>query len=243
MAKLRLDKYLRDQGIATRSDIKDIIKKGKVKVNNILAKNPGAHVNTGIDIVEVDGKQIAYQKHVYYMLNKPKGLITATKDETLETVLDLFPLELRRRDVFPVGRLDRNTDGLLIITNDGIFAHNLLSPKKKVKKLYEAVLDTHPGKEAIKAFRDGVDIGESYVTLPATLEFVSSTDPVIARVEICEGKFHQIKRMFTAVGATVLELKRLRMGNLWLDESLKQGEFRELKDDEIELLRGREAEE
>ena len=124
----------------------------------------------------------------------------------------------------------------MIITNDGVFAHNLLSPKKKVKKLYEAVLDNFPGDEAIKAFEKGVDIGEGYVTLPATLDYISTNNPVIARVEIYEGKFHQVKRMFKAVGATVLELKRLRMGNLWLDERLAPGEFRELRDDEIELF-------
>ena len=236
MAKLRLDKYLRDQGIATRSEIKDIIKKGRVKVNNAQVKNPGTHVNTELDIVEIDGEQIAYRKFVYYMLNKPKGLITATEDESLETVLDLFPTDIKIRNVFPVGRLDRNTEGLLIITNDGVFAHNLLSPKKKVKKLYEAVLDNFPGDEAIKAFEKGVDIGEGYVTLPATLDYISTNNPVIARVEIYEGKFHQVKRMFKAVGATVLELKRLRMGNLWLDERLAPGEFRELRDDEIELF-------
>ncbi|MGI6050732.1 MAG: pseudouridine synthase [Acetivibrionales bacterium] len=236
MAKLRLDKYLRDQGIATRSEIKDIIKKGRVKVNNAQVKNPGTHVNTELDIVEIDGEQIAYRKFVYYMLNKPKGLITATEDESLETVLDLFPTDIKLRNVFPVGRLDRNTEGLLIITNDGVFAHNLLSPKKKVKKLYEAVLDNFPGDEAIKAFEKGVDIGEGYVTLPATLDYISTNNPVIARVEIYEGKFHQVKRMFKAVGATVLELKRLRMGNLWLDERLAPGEFRELRDDEIELF-------
>lgn len=236
MAKLRLDKYLRDQGIATRSEIKDIIKKGRVKVNNAQVKNPGTHVNTELDIVEIDGEQIAYRKFVYYMLNKPKGLITATEDESLETVLDLFPTDIKLRNVFPVGRLDRNTEGLLIITNDGVFAHNLLSPKKKVKKLYEAVLDNFPGDEAIKAFEKGVDIGEGYVTLPATLDYISTNNPVIAWVEIYEGKFHQVKRMFKAVGATVLELKRLRMGNLWLDERLAPGEFRELRDDEIELF-------
>lgn len=236
MAKLRLDKYLRDQGIATRSEIKDIIKKGRVKVNNAQVKNPGTHVNTELDIVEIDGEQIAYRKFVYYMLNKPKGLITATEDESLETVLDLFPTDIKLRNAFPVGRLDRNTEGLLIITNDGVFAHNLLSPKKKVKKLYEAVLDNFPGDEAIKAFEKGVDIGEGYVTLPATLDYISTNNPVIARVEIYEGKFHQVKRMFKAVGATVLELKRLRMGNLWLDERLAPGEFRELRDDEIELF-------
>lgn len=236
MAKLRLDKYLRDQGMATRSEIRNMIRKGRVKVNHVLVKDPATHVNTELDGVEVDGQKIEYQKFVYYMLNKPKGLITATEDDSLETVLDLFPIEIRRRGVFPVGRLDRNTEGLLIITNDGVFAHNLLSPKKKVNKLYEAVLDIYPGQGSIEEFKTGVDIGEGNVTLPALLEFISTKNTVIAQVGIYEGKFHQVKRMFSAVGATVLELKRLKMGNLCLDESLVPGEFRELKDEEIELL-------
>lgn len=239
MAKFRLDKFLKDQGIASRSEVKVFIKKGLVQINDVPVKDPGTHVNTEEDIVKVNGKQIQYQEFVYYMLNKPKGVITATEDRDLETVLDLMPDEIKRRDVFPVGRLDRNTEGLLIITNNGVFAHNLLSPKKEVKKLYEAVLDINPGDGAIEAFEKGVDIGEGYTALPAVLEYISYSNPVIARVEIYEGKFHQVKRMFKAVGATVLELKRLRMGPVWLDESLKPGEFRELTKDEIDLLSSR----
>lgn len=236
MAKLRIDKYLRDQGISTRSEIRGLIKKGRVRVNQVVIKDSGTHVDTELDLVEVDGEQVKYQKFVYYMLNKPKGLITATEDKTLGTVLDLFPDEIRRRDVFPVGRLDRNTEGLLIITNNGVFSHNILSPKKQVTKLYEAVLDINPGERAVKAFEKGVDIGEGYTALPATLEFISNNDPVVARVEIYEGKYHQVKRMFKAVGSTVVELKRLRIGPVWLDESLKPGEYRELADEEVVLL-------
>jgi len=235
MPKLRLDKFLRDQGIASRSEIRELIKKGFVTINDVAARDPSAYVETVSDTVRVNGETVHYREFVYYMLNKPKGIITATEDRNEKTVLDLFPENVRRRGVFPVGRLDRDTEGLLIITDNGLFAHNLLSPKKHVPKLYEAVLNRHPGEEAIKAFREGVNIG-GYIALPANLSFVSGSDPVIARVEVYEGKFHQVKRMFRAVGAEVLELKRLRIGDVWLDESLEPGEYRELTDEELALL-------
>lgn len=235
MPILRLDKFLKDQGIAVRSEARELIRKGLVTVNDDIVKDPGIHVNTEEDIIKVRGVPILYRQFVYYMLNKPKGVITATEDKTLKTVLDLLPDEIRRRDVFPVGRLDKDTEGLLLITNDGAFAHNLLSPKKGVKKLYEAVLDSYPGEEAIKKFEEGVYIGDNYTALPAKLEYVSK-DPVRALVEIYEGKYHQVKRMFKAVGATVLELKRLKMGDVCLDPSLKPGEFRELTPEEISQL-------
>ncbi len=235
MPKLRLDKFLRAQGIATRSEIKDLIRKGMVLINNNVVKDPATHLITESDIVKVNGEQICYKEFVYYMLNKPKGIITATEDRDTKTVLDLFPEQIKRRDVFPVGRLDKDTEGLLIVTDNGTFAHDLLSPKKHVTKLYEAVLDRYPGERAIKAFEEGVDIGD-YIALPAGLKYISIANPVIAHVEIYEGKFHQVKRMFKAVGATVIELKRLRMGEVWLDESLKPGEYREMTEEEISLL-------
>lgn len=238
MPKVRLDKFLKDQGLASRSELKDLIRKGLVRVNDRVEKDPGAHIITEQDNVAVNGKRIAYQEYVYYMLNKPKGVITATEDRTLETVLDLLPDEIRRREVFPVGRLDRDTEGLLLITNNGVFAHDLLSPKKHVKKLYEAVLDSFPGDRAIKAFNEGIVLGDGYKALPAELEFISKTEPVIARVEIYEGKFHQVKRMFKAAGATVMFLKRLRMGSVWLDDKLEPGAFRELTNEEVKLLGG-----
>lgn len=235
MPILRLDKFLKDQGIAVRSEARELIRKGLVTVNDDIVKDPGIHVNTDEDTIKVRGIRIDYRQFVYYMLNKPKGVITATEDKTLKTVLDLLPDEIRRRGVFPVGRLDKDTEGLLLITNDGAFAHNLLSPKKGVKKLYEALLDSYPGEEAIKKFEEGVYIGDNYTALPAKLEYVSK-DPVRALVEIYEGKYHQVKRMFKAVGATVLELKRLKMGDVCLDPSLKPGEFRELTPEEISQL-------
>lgn len=238
MPKMRLDKFLRDQGLATRSEIKDLIRQGSVRVNDQVVKDPGTHVVTEEDQIFLNGAPVGYQKFVYYMINKPKGVITATEDKKMETVLDLLPENIARRGVFPVGRLDKDTGGLLLITDDGAFAHDLLSPKKHVAKLYEAELDCFPGDQPIKAFKEGVVLGDGYKSLPAELRFISKTDPVIAQVEIYEGKFHQVKRMFRATGATVISLKRLKMGEVWLDENLKPGEFRELTKQEISLLGG-----
>lgn len=238
MPKFRLDKFLRDQGIATRSELKEYIRKGLVRVNDDTVKDPGTHIDSDSDKVYVNGELINYKKFVYYMLNKPRGVITATEDNKENTVLDLFPEDIRRRNVFPAGRLDKDTEGLLIITNDGIFAHNLMSPKKHVKKLYEAVLDCFPGDRAIDVFAVGIVLDDGYKSLPAKLEFLQKQGKVIARVEIFEGKFHQVKRMFKAVGANVLFLKRLRIGGLWLDEALKPGEYRELSQQELDLLGG-----
>jgi 16S rRNA pseudouridine516 synthase len=235
---MRLDKFLKDQGCAARSELKELIRKGSVKVNDIVVKDPGTHVTPEEDRISLDGEPVCYRQFVYYMLNKPKGIITATEDTRMETVIDLLPDDIRRRDVFPVGRLDRDTEGLLLITNNGAFAHDLLSPKKHVVKLYEARLDSFPGDRAIKAFKEGVVLGDGYNSLPAELRFLSKTEPVIAQVEIYEGKFHQVKRMFKAVGAEVISLKRLKMGEVWLDENLKPGEFRELTRQEVSLLGG-----
>lgn len=235
---VRLDKFLKDQGLASRSELKELIRKGSVRVNEKVVTDPGTHVVPEEDRISINGKAIMYQQFVYYMLNKPKGVITATEDRTMETVLDLLPENIRRREVFPVGRLDRDTEGLLLITNNGVFAHDLISPKKHVMKLYEAELDCFPGDRAIKAFENGVVLGDGYKALPAVLRFISITEPVQAQVEIYEGKFHQVKRMFKAVGAAVIALKRLRVGEIWLDESLKPGQFRELTREEVMLLGG-----
>ncbi len=238
MPKMRLDKFLRDQGIATRKELKEYIRKGLVRVNDDEVRDPGTHIDSDLDQVFVNGQHIKYREFVYYMLNKPRGLITATEDSKAKTVLDLFPENIRRRKVFPVGRLDKDTEGLLIITDNGLFAHNLLSPKKQVMKLYEAQLDKYPGDDAIETFAKGVVLDDGYKSLPAKLEFVSKQNKIIARVEIFEGKFHQVKRMFKAVGANVITLKRLCMGKVWLDETLKPGEYRELSEQEIALLGG-----
>jgi len=236
MAKMRLDKFLKDIGIASRSELKDIIRSGRVTINGTVCKDAGQHIETEADVIAIDGQPVQYQAYVYLMMNKPKGVITATEDNKIETVIDLLPEKYRRMGVFPVGRLDRDTEGLLLITNNGNLAHNLLSPKKHVVKLYEAVLDRYPGETAIEAFNKGVVISDDFVAMPAVLRFISTEDPVVAQVEVFEGKFHQVKRMFKAVGATVVSLKRLRMGEVALDASLKPGEFRELTEAERKVL-------
>jgi len=236
MPGMRLDKFLRDQGVASRSDIRKYVKKGLVQVNNSVVRDPGFHIDPEKDSVVFDGRTIKYNKYVYFMLNKPKGVITATFDTRGITVLDLFPENIRRRNVFPVGRLDKDTEGLLFITDDGIFAHNLLAPKKRVEKLYEAKLDKLPSEDAVRIFSEGVVLDDGYRTMPAALELISSQNEIIARVKIYEGKYHQVKRMFRAVGANVISLKRLSMGGISLDESLRPGEYRELTKEEITIL-------
>jgi 16S rRNA pseudouridine516 synthase len=236
MAKMRLDKFLKDIGIASRSELKDIIRSGRVTLNGAVCRDAGQHIAAEADVIAIDGQPVQYQAYVYLMMNKPKGVITATEDNRIETVIDLLPEKYRRMGVFPVGRLDRDTEGLLLITNNGNLAHNLLSPKKHVVKLYEAVLDRYPGEEAIEAFKKGVVISDDFIAMPAVLRYLSTEDPVVAQVEVFEGKFHQVKRMFKAVGATVVALKRLRMGEVALDASLKPGEFRELTETERKAL-------
>ena len=234
---MRLDKYLKDQGLGVRSELKEKIKKGRVKVNGVVCKDPGFAICEGEDEIHLDGTPISYKKYFYYMLNKPKGVITATEDRKLPTVLDLLSEQVQRQEVFPVGRLDRDTEGLLLLTNNGQFAHNLLAPKKHIPKLYEAHLDSYPGEGAIGVFKEGVVLEDGYKSLPANLSFISC-DPAVARVEIYEGKFHQVKRMFKAVGATVIGLKRLSMGQVPLDPELSPGAFRELTEEEVSLLGG-----
>lgn len=235
MGSMRLDRFLKEQGIATRSELKEYIRKGRVKVDGQVCTDPGRHVDPEANQVSFDDMPVRHNRYVYLMMNKPSGILTATTDRHARTVLNLLPDKFRRMGVFPVGRLDKDTEGLLLITNNGPLAHNLLSPRKHVPKLYETRLDRYPGESAVDAFRKGVVINSEFTALPAELRFVSM-DPVIAQVEIYEGKFHQVKRMFKAVGAEVVYLKRLKMGDLALDEDLMPGEYRELTESEKMLI-------
>lgn len=232
---LRLDKYLADMGIGTRSEVKGYIRKGRVKVNKEVAKAPDLKI-TAEDYVTFDDQVISYVNTEYYMLNKPGGVVSATRDKYASTVVDLIE-EGKRKDLFPVGRLDKDTEGLLLITNDGDLAHRLLSPKKHVSKCYYARVTGSVDEEDIKRFQDGIKLDEELTTLPAELKLISAVaGESEVLVTIFEGKFHQIKRMFEAVGKEVLYLKRLSMGELTLDESLEPGEYRELTEAEIKLL-------
>lgn len=232
---IRLDKYLADMSIGTRTEVKKLIRQGKVAVDGLIVKNPDIKVDTGTQNVTYNGIAVTYETYEYYMLNKPAGVISATSDKTEKTVLDLIDSK-KRKDLFPVGRLDKDTEGLLLITNDGELAHRLLSPKKHVDKLYYAKVEGTVGMEDIDAFAKGLDIGEGEYTKPAKLIVLKSD--VISEIELSiqEGKFHQVKRMFEAVGKKVIYLKRLEMGTLKLDEGLALGEYRPLTQKELEDL-------
>ena len=235
MGKIRLDKFLADMGLGTRSEVKKEIHKGLVRVNGIPDRSPEYKLDIQKDLVEVNGRQISYAQQEYYMLNKPAGVVSATEDKKDMTVLDLIQ-EKQRKDLFPVGRLDKDTEGLLLITNDGLLAHQLLSPKKHVKKTYFVRVENPVSPEDIKILEEGVDIGEEKRTLPAEISCLSPEKNSLC-LTIKEGKFHQIKRMFQAVDNKVLYLKRLSMGSLTLDETLAPGEYRPLTKEEIKRLK------
>lgn len=232
---IRLDKYLAEMGAGTRSEVKKYIRQGSVTVDGVTVKKPEEKVNELTQIVCVNGKQIGYEKFEYYMLNKPKGVVSATTDPKDQTVVELIESR-KRKDLFPVGRLDKDTEGLLLITNDGELAHRLLAPKKHVDKVYYAKIDGTVTEETVARFREGLDIGSGEFAKPSSLTIVKSG--LISEIELTiqEGKFHQVKRMFHAVGMEVLELKRLSMGSLVLDPALKPGEYRRLKEEEVEKL-------
>ncbi len=229
---MRLDKYLCDCNLGTRSQIKKDIKNGQVSINGIPALKPEQKIDEEKDKVHYKGQICAYEKYIYYILNKPAGVVSATEDRHDQTVLDLLGDD-RRNDLFPVGRLDKDTEGLLLITNDGALAHELLSPAKHVEKEYECHL-AYPLREEQKAqLEQGVDIGEKALTKPAVVHIL---DDKKITLTITEGKFHQVKRMIHAVGNEVIYLKRLRMGNLKLEAELPKGSYRRVTEEEREQL-------
>ena len=236
MAKLRLDKLLANCAMGTRKEVKVLIKQGLVVINDKIAKDPGMYIDTDADSVFVDGNNLEYKEFYYLMMNKPAGLISATEDKTQGTVLDIIPYEYSHINLFPVGRLDKDTEGLLVFTNDGKLAHRLLSPKKHVPKTYFAQIEGLVTNKDIEIFEKGITLDEDFTTLPSQLEILESKDISKVMVSIYEGKFHQIKRMFEYVGKKVIYLKRISMGNLKLDKSLSPGNVRELTDEEIRIL-------
>ena len=232
---IRLDKFLADMGYGTRSEVKKEITKGNVKINGLPVRKPETKIDTEKDEVMYREQPAAYEKYEYYMLNKPAGVISATTDKKEKTVLDLIG-EKQRKDLFPVGRLDKDTEGLLLITNDGELAHRLLSPKKHVDKVYYVRVQGELAEEDIRRLAEGIDIGEEKLTLPARLVIRKSGQFSEAEITIQEGKFHQVKRMFHALGKEVVYLKRLSMGTLVLDGNLKPGEYRKLTKEERDGL-------
>ncbi len=234
---MRLDKYLSDMGAGTRSELKKEIRKSGVTVDGVIVKDPGFSVCSSSHVV-FRGSVVAYEEFVYYMLNKPAGIISASEDELEPTVVDLIS-EPKRRDLFPVGRLDRDTEGLLLITNDGALSHRLLSPKHHVDKVYYARVSGILSDSDVELFRDGLVLTDGLECLPADLKVLSvSEEEYISEAEITvrEGKFHQVKRMFGSVGAEVIYLKRLSMGPLTLDPGLAPGEYRRLTPEELVSL-------
>ena len=232
---IRLDKFLADMSVGTRSQVKTIIGKGRIKVNGTVVKDSAFKIDTAKDSVVLDEKKIYYKSYEYYMLNKPAGVISATIDESQKTVLELIT-EKSRKDLFPVGRLDKDTEGLLLITNNGELSHRLLSPGMHVDKTYYVETDKAIDKNGVYNLENGIDIGEDKVTMAARLKILSTGNKNAYLLTICEGKFHQVKRMFQAAGANVIYLKRLSMGKLKLDEKLKPGEYRTLTEEEIKSL-------
>ena len=233
--KIRLDKFLADMGFGTRSQVRQQIAGGNVTVNGLPARRPELKVDTDKDRVLFCGTEAAYAQYEYYMLNKPAGVVSATEDKKERTVLDLLQ-ERKRKDLFPVGRLDKDTEGLLLITNNGDLAHRLLAPGRHVDKVYYAEIDGKVTREDAELFRAGVDIGDKKKTMPAFLEILSSADRSEILLTIREGRFHQVKRMFHAVGKEVLFLRRIQMGPLKLDEKLRPGDYRRLTKEEVEKL-------
>ena len=235
--KLRIDKYLADMGIGTRTEIKNYIKKGMVSINGQMIKSSSEKVDTQIDKVQYNGQEILYLEYEYFILNKPAGVISASEDKKTITVIDLIE-EKKRDDLFPVGRLDKDTEGLLLITNDGMLAHNLLSPKKHVDKTYYVETDGELNNEHIRMFKEGLHVEEDFVALPATLEIIEAgAEGSKAYLTIREGKFHQVKKMMLAVNNTVTYLKRISMGPLKLPSDLECGSYRRLTMDEIIMLK------
>ena len=230
---MRLDRYLTASRIGSRSEVKNMIRKGLVSVNDTVCTDPSLNVDNGDD-VSADGRKVIYREHVYYMLNKPAGYLSATEDASDRTVLDLFPDDLRK-GLFPVGRLDKDSVGLLVITDDGPLAHRLMSPKSHVDKRYLIRTDAPMTNEDSRAFSEGIVLRDGTEFRSASL-VISDDDPTEAIVTISEGKYHQVKRMTESCGKKVTYLKRLSVGELNLDPDLREGMYRELTEDEIAIL-------
>ena len=229
--KERLDKILASQNIGSRKDVGLLIRKGAITVNGIVVKKSDTKADGEKDEICIHGVPLQFKRHLYLMMNKPAGVLSAARDSRMPTVLDLLPKAYQRRGLFPAGRLDRDTEGLLIITDDGDFAHKMLSPKNNIYKVYQAKLNIPVADKDIAAFKTGITIGDLHC-LPARLERLEKDGDPWAQVTICEGKFHQVKRMFLACGKQVEYLERIKIGNLALDTDLHRGEVRELTEQE-----------
>lgn len=237
--KERLDKVLSNMGYGSRKDVKRFIKEGRVTVNESTILESEFKVNPYEDEIYFNGQEVIYRKYIYLMMNKPQGLVSSTDDPLTRTVIDLLSEEYLIYRPFPVGRLDKDTEGLLMISNDGKLAHELLSPKKGVNKKYYVEVDGYIEESNIEDFKKGVILEDGYKTLPADLEIIKGDIISKAYLTIQEGKYHQVKRMFESLGMKVIFLKRISMGPLELDETLELGQYRELTEEEINTLKNR----
>lgn len=239
MKKERLDKLIASQGLLSRNDVKNMVRRGEVSVNGVVVKDSAVKVSYEDDI-KIKGESLLQTEFTYIMLNKPKGVVSASEDKRDKTVVDILPDELKRKNLFPAGRLDKDTTGFSLITDDGDFAHRILSPSRHVDKTYIAeVSEKINFEKAQQAFADGVVLADGTVLLSAKLELLENGEKQIFKVIIKEGKYHQIKRMFASLGTSVVELKRIAIGGLFLDSSLKEGEARIISESELELIERR----
>lgn len=233
MPNIRLDRFFSSQEILSRKEIKPCIKHGRIKINDVIAVQVDQKLNTETDIVYLDNKQIPYKPYIYIMLNKPSGVVSATNDKHNQTVLDLVPLELYRSGLFPAGRLDKDSVGFVLLTNDGDFAHNILSPKNHVSKHYEVRLDKPISQDDICRVENGITLADGTLCQKATVTMLENGENPLISIVICEGKYHQIKRMFGVVDCGVLSLKRTQIGRLKLDETLPFGDCKEIMHKDI----------
>ncbi len=233
----RLDKILSNMGLGTRKEVKQLVKDGAVEIDGVAAKDSSMQIDINGQKIYVFGKELVYREFIYIMLNKPQGIISATEDTREKTVVDLLSKELKSYGLAPVGRLDKDTEGLMVLTNDGQLSHQLLSPKNHIPKTYYAKINGVVTEDDVERFARGVILEDGYKTLPSKLKILESGDISAVEIIIYEGKFHQIKRMFVSVGKQVIYLKRIAMNKLELDENLQLGEYRELYDSEVELLK------
>ena len=234
----RLDKIISNLGYGSRKEIKSLVKKGLVKVDGEIVKDNGLLIDPEKSVININGEDLFYREYIYLMMNKPDGVISATYDNREETVIDLLEVEHQVFNPFPVGRLDKDTVGLLLLTNDGELNHRLISPKWHVDKVYYAKIDKAVDEKDIEAFKNGITLDDGYKCKEGKLEIISSSNEGSeVMVTIQEGKYHQVKRMFEALGKTVVYLKRTEFGGLPLDQELEEGEYRELTEDELALLK------
>ena len=229
----RLDKVISSQTNYTRKDIKDLVKKKNILVNGEVVLKSDIKVDLSVDKISVFGEELIFKKFVYLMLNKPKGYVSATEDKNMPTVLELVPDEYLHRDLFPAGRLDRDTTGLMFITDDGDFAHNILSPKKHISKTYNVTIDIDMSDDMVSGFKEGVNLNDGECK-SASLEITGKNTGIVI---LTEGRYHQIKRMFGCFGAKVIELERTKMGNFSLPDDLELGCVREFTNEELDSVR------